>query len=74
MVYGRMVKVTQPPLFGEGAEREAAVYVVGAENPTEAVILVRNIVAHGSNIEVVGRVSHQLLVAMGVNPNKVTRI
>jgi hypothetical protein len=74
MEYGRMVKVTQPP-FVEGAEEpEAALYVVGADDPTEAMILVRNEVAHGSKIEVLGRVTHELMAALGVNPNKVTRI
>lgn len=74
MEYGRMVKVTQPPLFGRGVEPEAAMYVVGADDPTEAMILIRNEVAHGSKIEVLGRVTRELMVALGVNPNKVTRI
>jgi hypothetical protein len=70
-----MVKVTLPPLFGERAESgETALYVVGAEGAAEAMILVRNEVPHGAHIEVLGRVSHQLLSALGINPNKITRI
>jgi hypothetical protein len=72
MQYGRMVKVITPSLFG-GVE-EAVLYVVGAEDPGEAKKLVENEVAVGSKIEDVGRVSHQLLAALGLNPYKVTRI
>ena len=72
MEYGRMVKVTTPSLFG-GVE-EAVLYVVGAEDPDEAIKLVENEVVVGSKIEIVGRVSHQLLAALGLNPNQVTRI
>jgi hypothetical protein len=74
MEYGRMVKVTLPTLFGDDAEPEAGLYVVGAEDPTNAMNLVRDKVAHGSNIKVAGRVSHKLLAALGINPNAVTRI
>jgi hypothetical protein len=72
MGYGRMVKVITPSLFG-GVEKPA-LYVVGAEDPDEVKKLVQNEVVVGSEIQIVGRVSHQLLAALGLNPYKVTRI
>jgi hypothetical protein len=69
--HGRLVKVTSPSLYG-GVEE--AHYVVGVEDRDEAMRLVEKEVVIGSKIEVMGRVSHQLLSAVGLNPYKVTRI
>ena len=67
-----MVKVTTPSLFG--GNEGPVLYVVGAGGSDEAEKLVENEVAVGSKIEVVGRVSHQLLAALGINPSEVTRV
>jgi hypothetical protein len=72
MAYGRMVKVTTPSLFG-GVE-EAVLYVVGAEDSVQAKKLIENEVVVGSKIEIVARVSHKLIFAVGLNPHMVTRI
>ena len=72
MDYGRLVKVTTPSVFG--GDEEPVLYVVGAEDPEQAKMLVEKEVVVGSKIEIVGRVSHKLLSALGLNPYKVTRI
>lgn len=63
MGYGRMVKVITPSSFG-GVEKPT-LYVVGAEDPDEDKKLVQNEVVVGSEIQIVGRVSHQLQAALG---------
>jgi hypothetical protein len=72
MEYGRMVKVTLPPL--SGGKDEPVLYVVGEEDPQEAMRLVKTKVAIGSNIEVVGRVSRHLLAALKIEPAQVTQV
>jgi hypothetical protein len=79
MEHGRMVKV----FFPDGSRPDAALFLVGTEDADEAKRLVRNQVVIGSKVEQVvigskvenvGRVSPQLLAAMGVTPRAVTRI
>ena len=72
MEYGRMVKVTLPK--SEGGDDVAVLYVVGEEDPDAAVKLIGKTVAIGSNMEIVGRVSHQLLDALKLGPGEVTRV
>jgi hypothetical protein len=72
MEYGRMVKVTSTS--SDGGNDEAVLYVVGAEDSNEAMMLVENMVVIGSNIEVVGRVSHQLLDSLKIELGQVIRI
>jgi hypothetical protein len=72
MEYGRMVKATLPS--SEGGDDEAVLYVVDTEDPDEAMKLIGNTVAVGSVMEVVGRVSHQLLDALKLGPGQVTRV
>lgn len=71
MKYGRLIKVT-PPSSNIGHD-EGILYVVAAEDPNEAVRLVRYMAVIGSDIEVVGRVSHQLLAALQLEPGQFTR-
>jgi hypothetical protein len=69
--YGRLVKVITSSLSGRVEE---AFYVVGVEDRDEAIRLVEKEVAIGSKVEVMGRMSHQLMSAVGLNPYKVTRV
>jgi hypothetical protein len=70
MEYGRLVKVMPP----HGARNvEPVVYVVAAEDPNEAMKLVADKVVIGSDMEVVGRASHQLLDALNLKPGEIAR-
>jgi hypothetical protein len=68
---GRMVKVTLP--LSEGGDGATVLYIVGAEDIEIALRLVQGVVAVGSIIEHVGRVSHQLLEALGIKPGQVLK-
>ncbi len=68
-----MIKVT-PRLSEGGGDDEAVLYVVGTEDPNEAMRLIRNAIAIGSKIEDVGRVSRQLLASLRIEPSHFTRI
>jgi hypothetical protein len=72
MEHGRMVKVTLPS--SEGGDDASVLYIVGAEDAKEVLPLVEDAVAIGSNIEHVGRVSLQLLEALGIKPGQVVRV
>jgi hypothetical protein len=71
MRYGRLVKVAPPSLAGEGKD---GLYVVGTWDPDETIALVKNAAPAGSIVQIVGQVSHPLLLALGIHPGKVTRV
>jgi hypothetical protein len=63
MEYGRLVKVMPP----HGARNmEPVEYVVAIEDPIDAMALVADKVVIGSDMEVVGRASRQLLDALNL--------
>jgi hypothetical protein len=72
MAPGRMIKVTSPS--SEEGGGETVLYVVGTEDPEEALRLVRREIGIGNKMEDVGRVSEHLLASLKTLPGKVTRL
>jgi len=70
MQYGRLVRVTPPSTSGNA---EPVVYVVAAEDPNAAMKLVADKIAIGSDMEVIGRASHQLLNALKLKSGEIAR-
>jgi hypothetical protein len=70
MEYGRLVRVTPPSNAGD---TKPVLYVVAAEDPNEAMKLVVEKVVIGSEMQVIGRASHQLLGALNLKAGEVTR-
>jgi hypothetical protein len=67
---GRLVRVRPPSATGQA---DPIVYVVAAEDPDEAMKLVADKVVIGSDLEVIGRASRQLLEALKLKPGEVVR-
>ena len=58
----------------KGGDDEAVLYVVGEEAPDAAMKVIGKTVAIGSKMEIVGRVSHQLLAALKIELGQIIRI
>jgi len=71
MGYGRLVRVTaESP---GGGDLQPAVYVVAVEDPAKAIEILRAEVHVNAKIEVLGRVSEELLNALKLAPGQLVR-